>query len=135
MGVARWCGPTEAAFVCYRFGVRARRFTLCLWSFIIASAWGCGDDGSQPVDAFTDGGTCMPPGAVSVSCEPLPEGTTEPGCSGPAMNWTPVPGGDADTVWPIGCQVQYPYCLEAYPSFVAECFCLEGLAPSWNCPI
>lgn len=82
-----------------------------------------------------DGGTCSPPDEVEVSCEPLPADSAETGCSGRAYGGTPVPGGDEDTVYPVGCEVRYPFCLDAYPTSVAECFCLEGIAPAWSCPI
>jgi hypothetical protein len=108
---------------------------ICLVLVIPVLSAGCGDDDSEPVDAFTDAATCMPPAEVEVSCEPLPEGTTEEGCSGRALNGASVPGGDEETVWPVGCEVRYPYCLDAYPMSVASCTCLEGTAPTWNCPV
>ena len=76
---------------------------------------------------------CMPPDEVAVGCEPLPTDSTEAGCSGRAFG-EPVPGGDEDTVWPVGCEVTFPRCLEAFPSFVASCECSEATAPIWSRP-
>jgi len=76
---------------------------------------------------------CMPPDEVEVGCEPLPADSTEAGCSGRAFG-EPVPGGDEDTVWPVGCEVTFPRCLEAFPGFVASCECSDAAAPTWSCP-
>jgi len=82
-----------------------------------------------------DLGVCTPPDEVEISCEPLPADSTEEGCSGRAYGGTPVPGGDEDTVYPIGCEVRYPECLAAFPNNVATCFCTEGVTPTWTCPL
>jgi len=76
---------------------------------------------------------CMPPDEVQVGCAPLPADSTEEGCSGRAFG-EPIPGGDEDTVWPVGCEVTFPRCLEAFPGFVASCECSEATAPIWSCP-
>ena len=73
---------------------------------------------------------CGAPDEITYSCKPADPGTE--GCVGPPAGY---PRGRE--IYPLGCQVQLPECLEAYPDSVKRCTCqlVFSPKPEWSCPI
>lgn len=85
----------------------------------------CGSDGADD---------CDPPTQPEYSCAAVALGTPDT-CSGGA----PVNGmaTDPDKAFPIGCQVELPICVAAFPNEVQTCTCTEfgDDVPQWVCPV
>jgi hypothetical protein len=70
-------------------------------------------------------------------CTPVPAGTI--GCEGGPSFGAPngrVP--DPDKTFPVGCSVQLPFCVGAYPDSVQGCTCQRSRPdskPTWVCPV
>ena len=75
---------------------------------------------------------CNHPDRVTYSCQPLPAGSAEPGCSG-------IRGDDSDRLYPVGCELVKPECVAAYPGQAAGCVCQShgqgdgGTSQDWWC--
>ena len=84
--------------------------------------------------------TCSPPARTMYSCEAITGIAT--GCVGgpPSGSSAGAPPVDPDSVFPIGCVAQMPYCVPAYLSEVQTCTCSDlgsgdgGALASWQCP-
>jgi len=79
------------------------------------------------------GNRCGHPGAVTFSCKPVDRGTE--GCRGSP---DPAATSGRDDVFPVGCRVEFPECLLAYPDSVKTCDCrklTDSEMPLWWCPV
>lgn len=100
-------------------------------STIIACALALGGCGSEEPE---DPEPCTPPDGVVYGCEELPADST--GCSGSPEVFGSPPVPDPEAAFPVGCQMQLPFCHPYYPSGVATCTCMEQSgALDWVCPL
>ena len=76
-----------------------------------------------------DGNRCDHPDKTEYSCEPVAPGTPNSCAGGPSF---PEMSYDPDKVFPTGCTVRLPECLEAFPDDVKTCDCMNG---TWECPV